>query len=93
MESTIQLFNFSYSVNDSASSAHGHDATLPDMHALLVMDGPAFQKGIEVIVHAEMRINQPETIYIERLLSVNNDIVVIVSIKSAQNQDRDYVCI
>ncbi|KAF8373272.1 hypothetical protein PRIPAC_79701 [Pristionchus pacificus] len=37
-----------YSVNDSASSAHGHDATLPDMHALLVMDGPAFQKGVEI---------------------------------------------
>ncbi|GMT26151.1 hypothetical protein PFISCL1PPCAC_17448, partial [Pristionchus fissidentatus] len=32
-----------YSVNDSASSAHGHDAALPDMHALLVMDGPAFE--------------------------------------------------
>ncbi|GMS97567.1 hypothetical protein PENTCL1PPCAC_19742, partial [Pristionchus entomophagus] len=37
-----------YSVNDSASSAHGHDAALPDMHALLVMDGPAFESGKEI---------------------------------------------
>ncbi|GMR50743.1 hypothetical protein PMAYCL1PPCAC_20938, partial [Pristionchus mayeri] len=37
-----------YSVNDSASSAHGHDAALPDMHALLVMDGPAFRKSQQI---------------------------------------------